>query len=83
MTQSIACYLASGRERRDAKLRVDRRIELPVTVKWEKKNNIITREILILAMWFTEQKVILFRCRANIRNEPAMTLFDGLFLKYV
>ena len=36
-----------------------------------KQNNIITREILILAMWFMEQKVILFRCRTDIRDEPA------------
>ena len=58
-----------------------------------KQNNIITREILISAMWFIEQKLILFRCRTDIRDEPArpeparpdpaMTLFDGLFLKYV
>ena len=52
------------------------------------QNNIITREILILAMWFIEQKVILFRCRIDIRDElarpePAMTVFDGLFLKSV
>ena len=49
-----------------------------------KQNNIITREILILATWFTEQKVILFRCRTDIPDElarpeparldPAMTL---------
>ena len=42
-------------------------------------------------MWFFEQNVILFRCRADIRDEPArseqarpgpaITLFDGLFLK--
>ena len=35
-----------------------------------------------------EQKIIVFRCRTNIRDElarpePALTLFDGLFLKYV
>ena len=36
-----------------------------------KQNNIITREILILAMWCFEQKVILFRCRTDIRDEPA------------
>ena len=52
------------------------------------KHNIITREILILAMWFIEQKVIIFRCRTDIRDDPArpkpaMTLFDGLFLKCV
>ena len=46
-----------------------------------KLNNIITREILILAMWFIEQKVILFLCRTDILDElarpgigPAMTL---------
>ena len=58
-----------------------------------KQNNIITREILILAMWFIEQKVITFRFGTDIRDEPAqpeparpgpaMTLFDGLFLKCV
>ena len=36
-----------------------------------KQDNIITREILILAMWCIEQKVILFRCRTDIRDEPA------------
>ena len=36
-----------------------------------KENNIITREILILAMWFIEQKVILFRCGTDVRDEPA------------
>ena len=36
-----------------------------------KRNNIITREILILAMWCMEQEVILFRCRTDIRDEPA------------
>ena len=36
-----------------------------------KQNNIITREILFLAMWFIDQKVIIFRCRTNIRDEPA------------
>ena len=56
-----------------------------------KQNNIKIREILILAMWFIEQKIILFLCRIDIRDEPArleparpgpvMTLFDGLFLK--
>ena len=50
-----------------------------------KQKNIITRTIVILAMWFIEQKAIIFRCRTNIRDEPApaMTLFDGLFLKCV
>ena len=53
-----------------------------------KQNNIITREKLILAMWFMKQKVIIFRCRIDIHDEPvrpgpAMTLFDGLFLKSV
>ena len=36
-----------------------------------KQNNIITREKLILAMWCMEQKVILFRCRIDIRDEQA------------
>ena len=36
-----------------------------------KQNNIITREILILAMWFREQNVILFRCGTDIRDELA------------
>ena len=36
-----------------------------------KQNKIITREILILAMWCIEQKVIIFRCRTDIRDEPA------------
>ena len=36
-----------------------------------KQNNIITREILIIAMWFIEQKVIIFRCRTDARDEPA------------
>ena len=58
-----------------------------------KQNNVITQEILILAIWFIEQKTIIFRCRTDIRDEPArpdtarpyptMTLFDGLFLKCV
>ena len=59
------------------------------------KQNNITREILMLAMWFMKQKVILFRCRTNICDDPArpepavqpagpaMTLSDGLFLKCV
>ena len=44
-------------------------------------------------MWFIEKKVIRFRNRTDIRYEPArpelaqsdpaMTLFDGLFLKFV
>jgi len=77
--------LASGRERRDAKRRVDRRRELPVS-HMGKPNNVITREILILAIWFIEQKVILFRYRTNIRDElarpePAMTLFDTLYIR--
>ena len=36
-----------------------------------KQNNIITGEIMILAMWFMEQKIILFRFRIDIRDEPA------------
>ena len=62
--------LASVGERRDAKRRFDPRRELPLS-HMGKLNNIITREILILAKWFMEQKVILFRCRADIRDEPA------------
>ena len=39
-------------------------------------------------MWFIEQKGILFRFTADIRDEPApperaKTLFDALFLKCV
>ena len=64
----------------------------------EKQNNIITREMMILALWFMEQKVIIFRCRADIRDEPArpepsrleptrcvpvITLIDGLFPKCI
>ena len=63
-----------------------------------KQYNIITHEKLVLAMWFIEQKVFLFRCRADIRAEPplseparpaptlpgpAMTQFDCLFVKFV
>ena len=48
--------LGSGGERQDAKLRFDRRREL-----LGKQNYIITGELLILALWFIEQKVILFR----------------------
>ena len=36
-----------------------------------KHNIIINSEILILAMWFTEQKIIFLRCRTDIRNETA------------
>ena len=36
-----------------------------------KQNNNITREILILAMWFIEQKSIIFQCRTDIYDEPA------------
>jgi len=43
-----------------------------------KPDNVITREILILAIWFIEQKVILFRCRTNIRDEPARPGHDAL-----
>ena len=63
-------FLASGGERRNAKRLADRRRELHFTVIWEKKNNIITRETMILAMWIIEQKVIIFRCIIDIRNEP-------------
>ena len=58
-----------------------------------KQNNIITREILILAMWFRDQKVIISRCRTDIRDEPvrpdptlpgpAVRLFEGLFHRCV
>ena len=54
-----------------------------------KHNNIIARELLVLAMWFIEQKVILFRCRTDIRYDPvrlepvrpgpAMTLLTAYF----
>ena len=53
----------------------------------------MTREILILDMWFMEKKVIIFRCRIDIRDKPArpepakpgpvMTLFHGPFPKFV
>ena len=36
-----------------------------------KQKNIVTREILFLAMWFMDQKVFLFWCRTDIRDEPA------------
>ena len=62
--------LASGGERRDAERRVDRRRDSCHSHKG-KQNNIKTREILILAMWCIEQKFILFRCRTDIRDEPA------------
>jgi len=32
-------------------------------------------------MWSIEQKVILLRCRTYIRDEPAMMLFDALYLR--
>ena len=35
------------------------------------QNNKMAREILMSAMWFIERKVILFRCRTDIRDEPA------------
>ena len=70
-------FLASGGERRDAKRHFDQRRELLVTVMG-KQNNIITREILILAMWFIEQKVILFRFRINIREDPARHGHDAV-----
>ena len=35
------------------------------------QKNIITRERLILGMWFIEQKFILFQFRTDIRDEPA------------
>ena len=37
-----------------------------------KQSNIITYEIFVLTMWFIEQKVILFRCRTDILDEPAL-----------
>ena len=43
-----------------------------------KQNNIIIREILISALWFKEKKVIKFRCRTNIRDEPARSGHDAL-----
>ena len=43
-----------------------------------KQNNIIIREILILAMWFMEQEVFPFRCRTDIRDEPARTGLDAI-----
>ena len=36
-----------------------------------RKQNITNRELLILAMWFMEQKVFIFRCKTDIRDEPA------------
>ena len=51
-----------------------------------KQNNIITREILILAMWFIFFDVKLISVMNQpgpTRPGPAMTLFDGLFLKLV
>ena len=43
---------------------------------------------MILAVWFMEQKAIIFPCRTNIRDEPARrepakTLLDNLFLKCI
>ena len=46
----------------------ERRRELPLYSHMEKQN-IITREILILAMWFMEHKIILFRCRTDILDK--------------
>ena len=56
-----------------------------------KQKNIITLEILILAMSFMEHLFILFHVKPiTVMNPPcpkqpgpAMTLFDGLFLKFV
>ena len=62
--------LASVGERRDAKHCVYRRRELPVLYShMGKQNNIITRKILISVMRFMEQKVIIFRCKTDIRDE--------------
>ena len=61
--------LVSEGERRDAQRRVDRR--RASCHSHMRKQNIITREILILAMWCIEQKAFLFRCRTDIRDEPA------------
>ena len=60
---------ASVGDRCDAQRRVDH---------MGKQNNIITCEILILAMWRIEQKVIIFRCRADIRDDPARPGHDAL-----
>ena len=54
-----------------------------------KQNNSKTREILFSAMWSINQKIIHFRCRTSIRDEPARTgptrpghdVFDALYLK--
>ena len=43
-----------------------------------KQNNILTREILILAMWFIKQKVIFFRCRTDNR----LAAYFSNILKY-
>ena len=56
-----------------------------------KQNNIVTCEILTLAMWFMEQKVIISRCRTDTRVElaqlepvrPGHDAFDGVFLKWI
>ena len=70
-----------GEQRREAKRRSTKRASFYSHMG--KQNSIITREILILAMCFIEQKVILFRCEIDIRDESARTLSDSLFLKYI
>ena len=35
----------------------------------EKQNNFITRELLIIATWSIEQKLIIFQCRTDVRDE--------------
>jgi len=65
-------FIYQRTEKREATLRVASiDAESFLFSHMRKPNNIITREILILAIWFIEQKVIIFRCRTNIRDEPA------------
>ena len=64
-------FSASGGERRAAKHRVDRRRELNFHTYMGKQNNITARKTMILAMLFNEQKVNIFRCRIDIRDELA------------
>ena len=68
MSQS-SCFISE--RRREAQREASRRSTQRASCHSHmgKQNNIITREILILAMWFIEQKFILFRCRIDIRNE--------------
>ena len=62
---------ASEGERRNAKRRVARRSTASFYSDMGKQNDIITREILICTMRFNEQKVVIFRCRTDVRDEPA------------